>query len=556
MRVLSLHMNIGIVSRTAGRSAIKAAAYIAGERLEDERTGLVYDYSDRDGVERTGIALSDQAPEWAHDRATLWNAAEKRETRSNSRTARRIIVNMPHEFNADLRVEADLKIAQLLADRYGAADYAAHAPDKHGDHRNYHTHFLIPTRGFENGQWAKNKDRILDDRKTGPQEIRRLRQEMAGIINEIAVREHLPITVEYLSFKDRGIEQEPTKHMGPIASQKERLGQVTDIGDKNRAAAARNERRSQLQAELNVIDIQLAKEDLKRKHGGGGSPAPMHWTPDERYRAFYRDTWERRAAMVNAFESENGQEEKALKQAAAQLQQSLEKARGFTGLWRKVTGRTREEKGRLNEVKGKLYDIARKRNEQRAAFERDRLQRLEALKAEQALVREERAQFVAQAVGEATAARLPSEARSPAPVRQTSAEDRKASRREYFRRLGAEKKTQGRNEEKSAVKSIESPERRPANDAGRAERRAGFMKALPREPDRDEHKPGEVRPAQTPSPFPAPLSRSADPAPAQEFEKASATTNPADRAARRRDFFRKRGQQRQQDRDLGPEHEL
>lgn len=512
MRVLSLHMNIGIVKRSTGRSAVKAAAYMAGESLRDDRTGLVYDYSGRDGVERTGIALSDQAPDWALDRNRLWNEAEARETRSNSRTARRFIVNMPHEFDERLRIEANLKIAQLLADRYGAADYAAHAPDKHGDHRNFHSHYLIPTRTFTDGAWSKNKDRVLDDRKTGPEEIRRLRREMSDVINDIAVREKLPIFVEYLSFKDRGIEQEPQKHMGPIASQKERLGQMTDIGDKNRATIARNEQRRQLRAEQNVIDIELAREELRRKHGAAaGLPARKHWTPDEKQTAFYRELWEGRAAMVAAFERDHGQEEKQLKQTAAQLQQSIAQARGLTGLWRKMTGRAKAEKERMAEAKEKLQAIARTREEQRAAFEHDRLQRLEALKAEQARRAEERTQMLARAVGEPAALRKAEPAQPLAPAPRTPDEDRQARRREFFRRQGVRARA-----EREAKRPYPAPE--PEKTAS----------------------PAETAPA----------------APANDFKQAAGPkdVSVSDREARRREYFRRINRQREQspDHDQGP----
>lgn len=492
----------------------------------------------------------------------LWNEAEARETRSNSRTARRIIVNLPHEFDEGLRSDANLKIAQMLADRYGAADYAIHAPDKHGDHRNFHSHYLIPTRTFTNGAWSKNKDRILDDRKTGPQEIRRLRREISDVINEIAVRQNLPITVEYLSFKDRGVEQEPQKHMGPIASQKERLGQVTDIGDNNRAVAVRNEHRRKLRAEQNVIDIELAKEELQRKHGGGGAglPAKKHWTPDERYRAFYRDTWEQRAAMVASFERDHGQEEKELKQAAVQLHQSLAQARGLTGLWRRVTGRSKAEKDRLAETMERLQAIAGQRKDQRAAFERDRLHRLEVLKAERARQAEARATMLAQAVGGPTAMRMPEPAPTLTPAQGPGVIDRKAQRREFFRRQG-ERARAGREKSphpspapafENAASPPEVSQQEPANDDAKSKRREFFrQQAINRKQQRDQLQAEAAKPETLALPRPP-----ATPT-AQEFGKAAPDKPemPPDRDARRREFFKNKAQ-RQHKHDHGPEHEL
>ena len=44
------HLSVKAISRSAGRSATAAAAYRAATRIEDERTGLVHDYSRKAGV--------------------------------------------------------------------------------------------------------------------------------------------------------------------------------------------------------------------------------------------------------------------------------------------------------------------------------------------------------------------------------------------------------------------------------------------------------------------------------------------------------------------------
>ena len=80
------HLSIKTISRAAGRSATAAAAYRTGERITDERTGDRHDYRARRGVESTRLILPDSAPDWAHDRAALWNAAEQAETRKTQRS--------------------------------------------------------------------------------------------------------------------------------------------------------------------------------------------------------------------------------------------------------------------------------------------------------------------------------------------------------------------------------------------------------------------------------------------------------------------------------------
>src|SRR3546814_14626264 len=72
----SFHLAGKAIGRSAGRSATAAAAYRAGVEITDERTGLVHDYTRKQGVEHSDLMLPTDAPEWAADRERLWNAAE------------------------------------------------------------------------------------------------------------------------------------------------------------------------------------------------------------------------------------------------------------------------------------------------------------------------------------------------------------------------------------------------------------------------------------------------------------------------------------------------
>ena len=87
-------LNLKTFGRSSGSSAVNAAAYRAGERIRDERTGRLYDHSNRQDVLHKEIILPDKFAAddmaWAKDRSALWNAAELSETRKNARVARSI----------------------------------------------------------------------------------------------------------------------------------------------------------------------------------------------------------------------------------------------------------------------------------------------------------------------------------------------------------------------------------------------------------------------------------------------------------------------------------
>ena len=154
------HLRATMISRSAGRSATAAAAYRVGERIEDHRTGLTFDYRARGGVDHVETLAPTNAPAWVQDRATLWNAVEAAETRKNSQVAREIRVALPAELDHGQRVELVREFCQReFVARGMVADIALHAPGREGDDRNHHAHILLTTREIgPEGFTTKNRD--------------------------------------------------------------------------------------------------------------------------------------------------------------------------------------------------------------------------------------------------------------------------------------------------------------------------------------------------------------------------------------------------------------
>src|SRR5271170_1510587 len=102
-------LNLKTFGRSGGSSAASAAAYRAGERIRDDRTGKTYDHSDRQDVIHKEIVLpsqfADEEMPWARQRSSLWNAAENAETRKNARVAREYLVALPFELQRVRRVQ-------------------------------------------------------------------------------------------------------------------------------------------------------------------------------------------------------------------------------------------------------------------------------------------------------------------------------------------------------------------------------------------------------------------------------------------------------------------
>ena len=137
-------LHVKTFGRGKGSRATKAAAYRAGERIRDERTSAVYNYTDRTDVAHAEIVLPTEYAgrvdmEWALDRSTLWNAAEHVGRQWNSRLAREILVHVPPELTPARRTSLVRGFSRELADRYrNAVDFAVHEPRPHADHFHQH----------------------------------------------------------------------------------------------------------------------------------------------------------------------------------------------------------------------------------------------------------------------------------------------------------------------------------------------------------------------------------------------------------------------------------
>lgn len=275
------HLSTKPISRSSGRSAVASVAYRSGIKITDDRLGKTYDYTKRNGVLWTGMATPSGLE---IDRNDLWNLAEKTETRSNSRTAREIVINIPHEL-----MQGDQSAGKMLAYEFAtnlsqkykiAVDVAVHAPDKQGDNRNYHAHLLLTTRQIEQEQGDKfklGKKSQLEMSNaqlkqagllSNQDELKEIRREWAELANTYLAEHGLNERIDHRSHKDRGLETLPTIKMGWKATELERKGIKTDVGDHNRAIRAYNaqiEQRNELQQQIQSDTTKAQTKPLHAK---------------------------------------------------------------------------------------------------------------------------------------------------------------------------------------------------------------------------------------------------------------------------------------------------
>jgi len=243
------HLSMKPISRASGRSSVASAAYRAAECLENERDGIVHDFSRRSGVEHAEIVIPAGADaEWAKKRSALWNAAEASEKRKDARVAREIEVSLPHELSGEQRLSLTREFAQGLADRYGVAvDFAIHSPHGKTDIRNHHAHIMMTTRKVGPDDLGEKSDLELENKKlqalglpTSHEQLRDIRIGWEQRTNEHLARAGLDIRVDHRSHQERGLEIEPTQHMGVHATQMERRGKDVSRVRLDEEAAKRN----------------------------------------------------------------------------------------------------------------------------------------------------------------------------------------------------------------------------------------------------------------------------------------------------------------------------
>lgn len=241
------YMHISSVSRASGRRATAAAAYRAGERIRDERTGEVINHSRRRDVLHTEIFLPSQfegaAVSWGRNRERLWNTAEHAEKRHNSRVAREYQVTLPVELDGTRRVALARAFAQEIAERYKVAvDLAVHEPRADGDARNFHAHLLTTTRevtpaglggkvGLDMSSQERRRHGLPDHR----QEFVNVRERWAILTNTALHDANINARIDHRSLAAQGIDREPLPAIPLMHLKMERRGLQSGLAERLRA---------------------------------------------------------------------------------------------------------------------------------------------------------------------------------------------------------------------------------------------------------------------------------------------------------------------------------
>ena len=259
MTIALFHFHVTQIKRSAGQSAVAAAAYRSGEKLHSEYYGEDSDYTRKGGVICSEILLPPQAPPSFSDRETLWNAVEKVERGKRAQLAYSFDIALQNEFSMQENIElARHFLLEQCVSRGMVADYAIHQPDKKdGGIQNPHFHVMCPIRPIEpDGKWGNKQRReyVLDEQgerirdEAGnyvfnavpttdwgkPETLEFWREQWAQLCNTRFAEKGLDCRIDHRSHERQGVEQIPTQHEGPTVRAMEAKGIRTNKGDLNR----------------------------------------------------------------------------------------------------------------------------------------------------------------------------------------------------------------------------------------------------------------------------------------------------------------------------------
>ncbi len=246
------HYSVSIIGRSSGRSATAAAAYRAGEKISDLRTGQTFDYTRKKGVDATVILAPESAPNWVKNREQLWNEVERVERRKDSQLAREIDVAIPSELSNSQKQElVKAFVTNQFVSKGMVADVAFHHLDSH----NPHAHILLTMRDISpNGFGKKNRDwnrkDLLEEQRSSWELIANRALEQAG----------LEVRIDHRSLEEQGINRIPQIHLGADVAAMLKRGIATERGEEYLSIQAANQKIKALEGQITAIEKTIETE--------------------------------------------------------------------------------------------------------------------------------------------------------------------------------------------------------------------------------------------------------------------------------------------------------
>lgn len=182
------HLSFSMLKRSAGKSSCYLAAYNTRERIEDVRTGDVYDYSYRSDLFHHCILAPEHTPlNIVENSAVLWNEIEKIEKRKDAQLSRYFDIAIPVELDNNAKIALVKNYCKRnFVSKGMIADISFHDLDGH----NPHAHVMLTLReitlqGFGNKNRDWNEHDLMDEWRASWSRMSNRALERAGSANRM-----------------------------------------------------------------------------------------------------------------------------------------------------------------------------------------------------------------------------------------------------------------------------------------------------------------------------------------------------------------------------------
>ncbi len=247
------HYSVSIIGRSSGRCAPAAAAYRAGEKISDHRTGQTFDYTRKKGVDATVILAPESAPNWVNNREQLWNEVERVERRKDSQLAREIDVAIPSELSHSQKQEL---VKAFVTNQFVSQGMVADVAFHHLDSHNPHAHILLTMREISpNGFGKKNRDWNRKDL------LKEQRSSWELIANRALERAGHSEKIDHRTLEEQGINRIPQIHLGADVAAMMKRGIATERGEEYLRREAANQKIKALSGQITATEREI--EGLK-----------------------------------------------------------------------------------------------------------------------------------------------------------------------------------------------------------------------------------------------------------------------------------------------------
>lgn len=194
------HMSAQRISRSKGHSSVAAAAYRHGEKMTDEHTGEIHDYSKKKGVSDSVVLIPEGADKRFLKPEFLFNTIEKSEQRKDAQLALELNIALPIEMTDEQKKSLAVDFCNENFVKKGMiADIAFHKLDSD----NPHFHVMLTTRKLTpDGAGFGQKVREWNSKD----QLQEWRKGWADTANEHMQRAGIDARIDHRSLKDQKAE--------------------------------------------------------------------------------------------------------------------------------------------------------------------------------------------------------------------------------------------------------------------------------------------------------------------------------------------------------------